>query len=64
MTNKYNQKCADLDCNRDLTTIKSKSITCDHGENWFCMECSNVTNNIFDCIITYNKKCMHVNINL
>ena len=33
MTNKNNQICAGLDCNRDLTTIKSKSITCDHCEN-------------------------------
>ena len=42
MTNTNNQKCAGLDCNRDLTTIKSNSITCDHCENWFCMECSNI----------------------
>ena len=56
MTNQNNQKCAGLDCNHDLTTIKSKSITCDHCENWFCMECSNIPKNIFDGIITCNRK--------
>ena len=56
MTNKNNQICAGLDCNRDLTTIKSKSITCDHCENWFCMECSNIPKKIFDGIITCNQK--------
>ena len=36
--------------------FKSKSITCDHCENWFCMECSNITKKIFDGIITCNQK--------
>ena len=56
MTKNNNQKCAGLDCNLDLTIIKSKSITCDHCHKWFCMECSNITNKIFDGIISCNKK--------
>ena len=53
---KNKQKCAGLDCNHDLTSAMSKSTTCDHCENWFCMECSNITKKIFDGIITCNKK--------
>ena len=56
MTKKNNQKCTGLEYDRDLTTIKSKSITCDHCKNWFCMECSNIPKKIFNGIITCNKK--------
>ena len=45
MSNKSNQKRACLNCNRDLTTIKLKSITCDNCGHWLLDKSSLDTKN-------------------